>query len=44
MRRRACMRTIPGMIRDKSDKDQDKLAKGVIAVAPPLLTAAMSGR
>ena len=29
------MRTIPGMIRDKSGKDQDKLPKGVIAVAPP---------
>ena len=29
------MSTIPGMIRDKSGKDQGKLPKGVIAVAPP---------
>jgi ribonuclease HII len=29
------LRTIPGMIRDKSGKDQATLPKGVIAVAPP---------
>ena len=35
MRRRARLRTIPGMIREKSGKDPAKLPKGVIAVAPP---------
>ena len=35
MRRGLAISTIPGMIRDKSAKDQAKLAKGVIAVAPP---------
>ena len=35
LRRRLRLRTIPGMIRDKSGKDPAKLPKGVIAVAPP---------
>ena len=35
MRRRPRLRTIPGMIRDKSGKDPARLPKGVIAVAPP---------
>ena len=34
MRRSERLRTIRGMIRDKSEKDQPKLPKGVIAVAP----------
>jgi ribonuclease HII len=35
LRDRAGLRTIPGMIRDKSAKQPAKLLKGVIAVAPP---------
>ena len=35
MRHELGLRTIPNMIRDKSAKDQARLPKGVIAVAPP---------